>query len=221
MNEIVTPAVYVDAESLYDFNQMHHELHPCSVGIGLGSHDPNVPTYAAELHHRHLFPVLVFTGGNAPTTVDRFPRGEAVHFREIAIEQGVPADAILIETKATHTGENVSRTRELLREHHVTVTSALVICRPYQQRRAYATFRTVWPDLEVICASRPLSLSDYMATIGDPAFVIDMMVGDTQRVIEYPRAGYTEEQEVPTGVQEAYQRLVRQGFTSRIIGRPA
>jgi hypothetical protein len=48
-----------------------------------------------------------------------------------------------------------------------------------------------------------------------------MIVGDTQRVIEYPQAGYAEEQEVPTQVQEAYQRLVRQGFTSRIVGRPA
>jgi uncharacterized SAM-binding protein YcdF (DUF218 family) len=221
MNEILPPAVYSDAETLYDFNQMRHQLHSCSVGIGLGSHDPNVPTYAAELYHRRLFPLLIFTGANAPTTVDRFPRGEAVHFREIAIEQGVPANAILIETKATHTGENVSRTRELLREHHVAVNSALVICRPYQQRRAYATFRTMWPDLEVICASRPLSLSDYIATIRDPAFVIDMIVGDTQRVIEYPQAGYAEAQEVPTQVHEAYQRLVRQGFTSRIIGRPA
>jgi uncharacterized SAM-binding protein YcdF (DUF218 family) len=221
MNEIVPPAVYSDAETLYDFNQMRHELHPCSVGIGLGSHDPNVPVYAAELYHRRLFPLLIFTGASAPTTVDRFPRGEAVHFREIAIEHGVPAEAILIETQARHTGENVSRTRELLREHHVTVNSALVICRPYQQRRAYATFRTMWPDLEVICASRPLSLSDYIATIGDPGFVIDMIVGDTQRVIEYPQASFAKQQEVLPPVREAYQRLVRQGFTSRIVGPPA
>jgi uncharacterized SAM-binding protein YcdF (DUF218 family) len=221
MNEIVPPAVYSDAETLYDFNQMRHELHPCSIGIGLGSHDPNVPIYAAELYHRRLFPLLIFTGANAPTTVARFPRGEAVHFREIAIEHGVPADAILIETQARHTGENVGRTRELLREHNVTVNSALVICRPYQERRAYATFRIVWPDVDVMCASRPLSLSDYIATIGDPGFVIDMIVGDTQRVFEDPQAGFAEEQEVPPQVHEAYQRLVRQGFTARIVGQPA
>jgi uncharacterized SAM-binding protein YcdF (DUF218 family) len=217
MNEIVPPTVYSDAETLYDFNQMRHELHPCSVGIGLGSHDTDVPIYAAELYHRRLFLLLIFTGANAPTTVNRFPRGEAAHFREIAIEQGVPADAILIETQARHTGENVSRTRDLLREHNVTVNSALVICRPYQQRRAYATFRTVWPDVEVICASRPLSLSDYIATIGDPRFVIDMIVGDTQRVIEYPQAGFSSQQDVPGAVHEAYERLVDGGFTARLV----
>jgi hypothetical protein len=219
MNEIVPPPAYSDAATLYDFNQMHHELHPCSIGIGLGSHDPNVPTYAAELYHRRLFPLLVFTGANAPTTIERFPHGEAVHFREIAIEQGVPADAILIETQARHTGENVSHTRELLKEHGISVNSTLVICRPYQERRAYGTFKTVWPEVEVVCASRPLSLSDYIATIGDPEFVINMLVGDTQRVIEYPQAGFAVELDVPSRVQEAYRRLVKQGFTARLVNR--
>lgn len=85
----------------------------------MGSHDPNVPTYAAELYHRRFFPLLVFTGANAPATISRFPRGEAIHFREIAIEHGVPDDAILIETQARNTGENVSLTREQLAEHGI------------------------------------------------------------------------------------------------------
>lgn len=209
--------LYADVETLFDFNQMHHEPRPCSVGIGLGSHDPNVPTYAAELFHQGMFPLLVFTGANAPTTVKRFPRGEAVHFREIAIEHGVPADAILIETQARNTGDNVKLTRQLLADHGVIVDSICLICRPYQQRRAYATCLELWPQVDVICASRPLPLNDYVATIGDSKFVIDMIVGDTQRVIEYPSAGYAKEQEVPQAVRGAYQNLVKSGFTSRLI----
>jgi uncharacterized SAM-binding protein YcdF (DUF218 family) len=183
----------------------------------LGSHDPNVPTYAAELYHRHLYPLLVFTGASAPTTVGRFPRGEAVHFREIAIEHGVPAEAIMVESKARNTGENVTLTRDLLARHNVPVQSVLVVCRPYQQRRAYATFRAAWPDIDVICASRPLSLDDYVSTIGDPKLVIDMIVGDTQRLIEYPQAGFAAEQAVPEQVHEAYRRLVERGHNSRLI----
>ena len=36
--------------------------------------------------------MLVFSGGNSPTTAERFPRGEAVHYAEHAIAQDVPAD---------------------------------------------------------------------------------------------------------------------------------
>lgn len=213
----IPPSILDDVATLFDFNQMHHQVRPSSVGIGLGSHDPNVPVHAADLYHRGMFPLIVFTGANAPTTKSRFPRGEAVHFREIAIEHGVPTGAILIEPQARNTGENVALTRELLNRQGIEAHSAVVICRPYQQRRAYATFREIWPELDVLCSSRPLPLPDYIATIGDPHFVIDMIVGDTQRVIEYPAAGFSSEQSVPNSVAAAYHRLVTAGFTSRLI----
>lgn len=216
----IPPEIYADVALLFDFNQMHHRLRPCSIGIGLGSHDPNVPLHTANLYHQGMFPRMVFTGANAPTTVGRFPRGEAIHFAEIAMDQGVPADAILLEIQARNTGENVTFTRELLSARGMQPRSALVVCRPYQQRRAYATFRKLWPDLEVLCTSRPLPLPSYVATIGDPTFVINMIVGDTQRVFEYPRSGFSVEEPVPDAVLAAYGRLINAGFTSRIKDRP-
>lgn len=213
--------IYADVALLFDFNQMHHDLRPSSIGIGLGSHDPNVPIHTADLYHQGMFPLIVFTGANAPTTVDRFPRGEAVHFGEIARDRGVPASAILLETEARNTGENVTLTRELLTHRGIGASSAIVICRPYQQRRAYATFRSLWPELDVLCSSRPLLLKDYVATIGDPRFVVDMVVGDMQRVIEYPAAGCSTEQRVPGTVLAAYHRLIKAGFTSRLIHEPS
>src|SRR5690349_20281361 len=90
-------------ETLWDYHDMHHTLRPADVGIGLGSHDLGVATYAAELFHQGIFPRVVFTGANAPTTIDSFPRGEAVHYRDHAIGLGVPADRILIEPNATNT----------------------------------------------------------------------------------------------------------------------
>jgi hypothetical protein len=46
-----------------------------------------------------------------------------------------------------------------------------------------------------------------------------MVVGDTQRVIEYPAAGYAMEQEVPPAVSGSYHRLIEAGFTSRLVKR--
>lgn len=213
----VPEAFRLDVETLWEYHHMHHTIRPCDVGIGLGSHDLGVATFAAELYHQGMFPTVVFTGANAPTTVDRFPRGEAVHYREHAIEVGVPADAILVEPNATNTGQNIKYTRALLTEHAVEVASAILISRPYQQRRAYSTARKLWPELEVTCASRPLPLNAYVESIGDANRVINMLVGDTQRIMEYPKQGFAIPQEIPAEVGDAYHRLVKAGFTSRLL----
>lgn len=206
-----------DVELLWDYHDMHHDLHSCDVGIGLGSHDPGVAIFIAELFHQEIFPLIVFTGANAPTTVDRFPRGEAIHYRNHAIELGVPPEVIRVEPAATNTAENIQFTRRLLSDEGVDVGSVLLISRPYQQRRAFATCKKIWPEVDVRCSSRPLPLDDYIASIGDTKRVIDMIVGDTQRITEYAKRGFAIEQEVPPQVQHAYRRLIEAGFTGRLI----
>jgi len=206
-----------DVETLWEYHNMHHKLRPCDVGIGLGSHDLGVAYIATYLYHRRFYPLLVFSGGNAPTTVERFPRGEAVHYRDYAIEHDVPAEAVLVEPEATNTQENFELTRALLTAHGITARSAIVMSRPYQQRRAYATAKKIWPELDVLCASNPLTLDDYVASIGDVKKVIDMLVGDTQRIEVYAQRGFAVRQDVPAEVREAYKRLVAAGYTSRLV----
>ena len=206
-----------DVETLWDYHNMHHELRPTDVGIGLGSHDLGVATYAAELYHSGTFPLIVFTGANAPTTIERFPRGEAVHYREHALELGVPDDAILIETEARNTGDNITLTKQLLADKDIAANSVTLISRPYQQRRAYATCKKLWPGINVVCASRPLPLDEYIASIGDVDRVINMLVGDTQRISKYADLGFSIPQDVPDAVTESFMRLMRKGFKSRLV----
>jgi hypothetical protein len=184
-------AVRPDVETLWRYNQLDHDVRPTDVGIGLGSHDLGVATHTAQLYQAGMFPLIVFTGANAPTTVERFPRGEAVHYREHAIELGVPSEAILLEPRATNTSENIDFARAVLADHGRadSIRSATLISRPYQQRRSYAIFRKHWPDVEVICSSLPLELDGYIDAIGDADRVIDMLVGDTQRIWLYPERG--------------------------------
>lgn len=206
-----------DVETLWHYHHMHHTLRPVDVGVGLGGHDPGVAIHLAELYHQGYFPRVVFTGANAPTTIDTFPRGEAIHYRERAIELGVPPQAILVDPHATNTGENIENTRQLLADNGITARSLILVSRPYQQRRAYATTKKLWPEVDVLCTSRPLPLDEYIETINNVNKVINVLVGDTQRITVYANKGFAIPQEIPQHVHAACQRLVSAGYTSHLV----
>jgi hypothetical protein len=85
------------------------------------------------------------------------------------------------------------------------------------ERRAFATCRKVWPEVRAICASEPIGFDDYLSSIGDTKLVLDMLVGDLQRVMEYPALGFAVEQVIPDDVESAYHRLICAGYTSRLM----
>ncbi|MGR4882128.1 YdcF family protein [Streptomyces sp. LARHCF249] len=214
---MITTQDWSDTRRLWEYHQMGHEPRPCSVAIGLGSHDLGVADAAVDLYRRGMAPVLVFSGATSPTTQERMPRGEAVHYQERALELGVPSSAILVEPRARNTGENIRFSREVLQEAGVTVSSVLLISKPYEERRAYATARQLWPEVEIVSASSPMTLDEYVDSIGDTRLVVDMLVGALQRLLIYPDQGFMISQKVPGEVLDAYERLCRQGFTSRLL----
>ncbi|MFD4140252.1 YdcF family protein [Streptomyces sp. NPDC058572] len=214
---MISAQAWADARLLWDYHRMHHDPRPCSVAVGLGSHDLGVADVAAELYHQDVAPVIVFTGSTSPTTRARMPRGEAVHYRERALQLGVPDSAVLLEPRATNTGENIEFAKALLAEAGVKVSSVLLVSKPYEERRSYAMMRKLWDEVEVVCASTPMGLEEYADSIGDAHMVIDMIVGALQRVLVFPVKGLAIEQDVPDAVAAAYERLCAEGFTSRLL----
>ncbi|MFJ2936059.1 YdcF family protein [Streptomyces sp. NPDC087219] len=206
-----------DAHILWAFQQMGHEPRPCSVGIGLGSHDLGVADATVDLYRRGMFPLIVFTGATSCTTEEQMPKGEAEHYRERALELGVPASAILVEPNARNTGENVRFSRSLLDDRGVQVSSILLVSKPYEERRAYATARKLWPEVDVVSASTDMRLEEYLDSIGDPRLVLDMLVGAQQRLLLYPERGFTIAQNVPEDVTSTYGRLCSAGYVSRLM----
>ncbi|MFE5944258.1 YdcF family protein [Streptomyces sp. NPDC056480] len=214
---MISEETWADAQVLWNFQKMNHELRPCSVGIGLGSHDLGVADVTADLYHRGMFPLIVFSGATSRTTAARMPRGEAEHYRDRALELRVPASAILIEPNARNTGENIRFSRDLLAGRGIEVSSALLVSKPYEERRAYATARKLWQGMDIVSASAPIPLADYIDLIGDPGLVLDMLVGTQQRLLIYPDQGFMIQQKTPASVAAAYERLRTQGFTSRLV----
>ncbi|MFI6703742.1 YdcF family protein [Streptomyces sp. NPDC050509] len=214
---MISAQAWSDAVRLWDFHQMRHEPRPCSVAVGLGSHDLSVADTTVELYRRDMAPLIVFTGATSRTTQGRMPRGEAVHYRDRALELGVPERVVLVEARARNTGENIRFSRALLEDAGVDVTSVLLISKPYEERRAYATACKLWPGVEFVSASTPMTFAAYVESIGEPRLVLDMLVGALQRLLVYPEQGFMTTQSVPHDVTAAYERLCRAGYTSRLV----
>ncbi|MEU2495472.1 YdcF family protein [Streptomyces sp. NPDC007883] len=214
---MISAQAWADARLLWDYHRMHHDPRPCSVAVGLGSHDLGVADVTAELYHQGMAPLIVFTGSTSPTTRARMPRGEAVHYRERALQLGVPDSAVLLEPRATNTRENIEFTKAVLAEAGVEVSSVLLVSKPYEERRSYSMMRKLWGEVEVVSASTPMGLEEYADSIGDAHMVIDMIVGALQRVLVFPLKGLAIEQNVPDAVAAAYERLCAEGFASRLL----
>ncbi|MCA9541618.1 MAG: YdcF family protein [Myxococcales bacterium] len=68
---------------------------------------------AIALHHRGLAPVLVFSGGKG----DDAPVSEPEAMRRLAIAEGVPPDAIVLDETGVNTAATVAATAALARRH--------------------------------------------------------------------------------------------------------
>lgn len=142
-------------------------------------------------------------------------------FAEVMRNNGVPEEALLLEARSSNTGENVAFTREMLRARGINVRSVVAVQKPYMERRTFATICRQWPEVELQVSSPPCDFAEYCAGTIPQREVIEFMVGDLQRIMEYPARGFMISQVVPPEVLAAYETLVDAGFTGHLIGQGA
>ena len=217
MDERLRPQV----ERIWSYHHMNHQLARADVIVVLCSHDTIVAERGAELYLDGWAPLVVFSGGLGAITRNLWTDPEADRFARIAAGMGVPQDRILIENRSTNTGENVQFTRDLLADRGIDPATLILVQKPYMERRTYATFNKVWPGKSVRVTSPQLSMDDYLARYSNNALsaddVISIMVGDLQRIREYPARGFQIAQEIPEEVWQAYEELVRAGYDRHLI----
>ncbi|HVQ28421.1 MAG TPA: YdcF family protein [Vicinamibacteria bacterium] len=205
------------ARIVWSYHHLNHVLEKADCIIVLGSHDTRVAERGAEVFLAGWAPLLVFSGNLGALTSGIWQRPEAEIFADVAVGMGVPRERILIEKESTNTGENVDLSKKLLLERGVRPTKAIVVQKPYMERRAYATFRKRWPELEVILTSPQLDFDAYSAEGITRDDVIHIMVGDLQRILLYAEKGFQIPQDVPAEVMAAYAGLVEAGYTRRLV----
>jgi uncharacterized SAM-binding protein YcdF (DUF218 family) len=213
----LTPEILTLAKRLWQYHHMNHDLIKSDVILALGSHDLRVAERAAEVYLEGWAPLLVCSGGLGNLTSGIWTESEADQFAAIAIKMGVPESAVLVENRSTNTGENIIFTDRLLKEKSIAPHSFIVVQKPYMERRSYATFKKHWPDKNVVITSPLISFEDYPTADIPVDRVIEIMVGDLQRIKEYPAKGFQIPQEIPDDVWEAFEKLVAAGFDGHLI----
>lgn len=205
------------AQQLWDYHHMQHTLQLADCILTLGSHDTRVAERAAELYHEGWAPLLIFSGGLGRLTKSEWKETEAEIFKQIAIQKGVPSAAILTENESTNTGENILFTQQLLKTLNKDYQTFIVVQKPYMERRSYATFKKHWPDKKLMVTSPQIPFNRYANDDISMEKVINIMVGDLQRIKLYPAKGFQIEQDIPTIVWSAYEKLVHLGFNRQLI----
>jgi uncharacterized SAM-binding protein YcdF (DUF218 family) len=213
--------IYALAETLWDYHRMNHEIAEADAILVLCSHDEKVAERGAQLFLEGWAPLLIFSGGQGAITKTLWAEPEAERFARIAIGLNVPPESILVEGASTNTGENVAFTKRLLAERGLDPQKFIVVQKPYMERRAFATFRQIWPEKELVVTSPQASFRDYLAEYTNrslsAADVVGIMVGDLQRIKLYPALGFQIAQEIPDEVWRAFEELVHAGYDKYLI----
>ena len=164
--------------------------------------------------------IIIFSGGIAhqgDLVETPWGKPEAEMFAERAIQLGVPKEKIIIENKAKNCGENVLFTGKILKEKNLDLNSVIAVQKPYMERRSYATFKKLWPDKKLAVTSPQISFEEYYNDEIPLEKVINIMVGDLQRIKIYPEKGFQIFQEIPDEVWLAYEQLVGLGYDKHLV----
>jgi uncharacterized SAM-binding protein YcdF (DUF218 family) len=205
------------AGKIWDYHHLNHRLEKSDVNMVLGRNDLRVAEYAAELYLQGWAPLIVFSGNAGALTRERFNKPEAELFAEVALRRGAPESAMLIEAESTNSGENVIFSRRLLESKGIDPDSLILVQKPYMERRAYATFMNFWPGKKVLAASPPIPFSEYSTEDLPRDLVINIMLGDLQRIRIYPDRGFQIPQEIPDDIWRAFEKLVELGYDKHLI----
>ena len=170
-----------------------------------GSQALSVPARAAELYRAGHAPVVLVSGRYGRMTRGVFAQPEALVFRDRLLRDGVPPEAIVAETEAGNTLQNVRYGLAALGRKRIAVASALLVAKPFVMRRCAATFARHAPDTRVRCCP---PRTDLLRSIDrEPASFAARLVAELDRLDRYAAAGDIAFQTIPAAVRESARRI--------------
>ena len=208
------------AQVLWDYLCLHTPPKKADCIVGFGCYNEDIPRRAAQLYRDGFAPWVLFTGGLGRNTAQMWTESEAERFSRIALAEGMPKNALLLETESTNTAENIAYTRDLLAQKGIAVSCILGVHKPYMERRIYAAWKNYWPEMPFEVTSYQQTMAEYLETNAargrSSRATVEMLVGDFQRMDLYVKKGYQIPQEIPDTVWSAFYALIEMGYTAQL-----
>jgi uncharacterized SAM-binding protein YcdF (DUF218 family) len=132
-----------------------------------------------------------------------------------ALANGISPGSILLEERAINFGENIAFVRDLLPD----LKRATFITKPCAVLRVVLTIPIQWPGLTAFVDSPPHSFPEEVSNVIGVLGVIHEMVGDIDRVIQYPSRGFQVPHRLPPQVLESWRALIAEGFVQHMLDK--
>ena len=212
---------YNNAETLWDFHSKPNSLLSFfsphinyDVSIGLGSYDTDVAVHCANLLITGRAGHIIVTGSKGNWTSHLSGITEAQVFEEVLLKMEVAPANISLESKATNIGENLEYS--LVLANNLGFQSAIFVTKSQTLMRLETTLQKKNTFSQYAVSSHQKSFKQAVSQFG-LSFIANEMVGDLERIIEYPKLGFSAPIEVPNTVKLAYSNLRANGFTKHSL----
>ena len=213
--------VYEKLSLLWDYMCLKQQVYPAACIIGFGCINDDIAIRCAELYRDGYAPKVMFSGGLGRNTLGRWAKSEAERFAEIAMANGVPAEAILLENRSTNSAENILFSREILEVEGLAHKPLICVHKPFMERRLMAAMGVYWPEVNAVYTSPRMTVGDYVDSCIRQGLTehtaVCIIVGDLQRMVVYAQKGYQIPQEIPSPVWDAFEALTAMGYTDELV----
>ena len=205
--------ILADAKVIYDFlADVPPAPEKADIILAAGSHDLRGAEHAAKLFLKGVAPLIICSGGYGKMTEGMFKKPEGELFAERCVALGVPEEKIIIENRATNTGENFTFSHRLVSELGIVPKTGIATCKPYMAKRTWASGTKQWGEVQWFVSVPPLSFEEYPTEKTPLESTIQLMTGDLQRLRVYAEKGFQAPVEVPDDIWEVNERLIRDGY---------
>lgn len=199
----------VHAERIWNYFSTFNNVEKADVIVVCCSYDLRVCDHACNLLKQGFAERIIFSGFQGRWTKDLWVKSESEIFFKRAIENGISKEQLILENSATNIGENIAFSRSL----EPDVESVVFVTKPNTLLRVKLTIPIQWPNITFLTSCPnikfPTDISNVVGLFG----LISEMVGDVQRIIEYPRLGYQVGWQFPEEIEASYDYLKDNGYT--------
>ncbi len=168
------------------------------------SHEAERAQEAARLFNLGKAPIVIVTGGfnHFPELLPKECKTESEYLASVLVAEGVPQEAVIVETRPQNLLENVLYGMQNLRERGLQINSLILFSWPPLIKRAEATFRKNFPEVTLYTYGFKTEFREDMTPVE-----VSRVLGEIDRYRAYSAKGDISPIEIPPEVQQAYDFL--------------